>query len=138
MLAMQRRGDSFHRLFDSVGLPLLSQHHSTARPSPKRYDKRYEETFQENICLHHQPRGHGGTGDVEVGDTSLLTSFSMSGEYTSNTLSERREWLVRASATASNVRVLQNPHKGFSRLVFDLLPNPSIDHLVAVILKYAR
>jgi hypothetical protein len=23
-------------------LPLLSQHHSTALPSPKRYDKRYE------------------------------------------------------------------------------------------------
>jgi hypothetical protein len=42
MLAMQRRGDSFHRLFDSVALPLLSQPHSTALPSPKQYDKRYE------------------------------------------------------------------------------------------------
>jgi hypothetical protein len=34
--------------------------------------------------------------------------------------------------------VLQKPRKGFSPLVFDLLPNPSIDHLVAVILKYPR
>jgi hypothetical protein len=35
-------------------------------------------------------------------------------------------------------RVLQDPHRGFSRLVFDLPPNPSIDHLIAVILKYPR
>jgi hypothetical protein len=38
----------------------------------------------------------------------------------------------------SNGRVLQKPHKGFSCLIFDLPPNPSIDHLVAVILKYPR
>ena len=31
-----------------------------------------------------------------------LTSFSIDGEYTSNTLSEPREWLLRASATPSN------------------------------------
>jgi hypothetical protein len=34
--------------------------------------------------------------------------------------------------------LLQQCHRGFSRLIFDLLPNPSIDHLVAVILKYPR
>jgi len=31
--------------------------------------------------------------------------------------------------------ILQKPHRGLSCLVFDLLPNPSIDHLVPVILK---
>jgi hypothetical protein len=35
-----------------------------------------------------------------------------------------------------NGKVLQEPHRGLSCLVFDLLPEPSIDHLVAVILKY--
>jgi hypothetical protein len=37
----QRCGGSSHRFLDSVVLPLVSQHHSTALPSPKRYDKRY-------------------------------------------------------------------------------------------------
>jgi hypothetical protein len=36
------------------------------------------------------------------------------------------------------MEILQNPHRGFSCLVFDLLPNSSIDHLVAVILNYPR
>jgi|SRR5215208_5677131 hypothetical protein len=35
--------------------------------------------------------------DVEVGNTSLLTYFSVNGEYTTNTLSEPRGCLVRAS-----------------------------------------
>jgi len=34
--------------------------------------------------------------------------------------------------------VLQESHRGFSRPIFDLPPNPSIDHLVPVILKYPR
>jgi hypothetical protein len=34
--------------------------------------------------------------------TSCLTRFSIDGEYTSNTFSERRELLLRASATPSN------------------------------------
>jgi hypothetical protein len=34
-----------------------------------------------------------------VEDASLLTSFSINGEYRSNTFLERREWLLRASAT---------------------------------------
>src|SRR5687768_12153539 len=38
-----------------------------------------------NIDPHHQPRAHGGPEDVEVRDTSLLTSFSIDGEYSSNT-----------------------------------------------------
>jgi hypothetical protein len=34
-----------------------------------------------------RPQGHGGgTEDVEVGDTRLLTNFSTDGEYTFNTL----------------------------------------------------
>jgi hypothetical protein len=48
-----------------------------------------------------------GTEDVEVRDTSLLTSCNANGEYTSNTLSERRGWLLRAFATPSNVGVLR-------------------------------
>jgi hypothetical protein len=73
-----------------------------------------------------------------VGVTSLLTSFSITGEHCHNTSSETTQSLSNGLRGDSNRRVLQNPHKGFSRLVFGLLPNPSIDHLVAVILKYPR
>jgi hypothetical protein len=38
----RRRDISCHRLLDPVGLPFLSQHHSTALTSPKRYGNRYE------------------------------------------------------------------------------------------------
>jgi hypothetical protein len=45
---------------------------------------------------------------------------------------------LRASLTSSVSilmgGVLQNPHRGLSCLVFDLLPNPSIDDLVVVVL----
>jgi hypothetical protein len=48
---------------------------------------------------------------------------------------------LRASLTVS-VAILMvgtpGESQGFSRLVFDLLPNPSIDHLVSVILKCPR
>src|SRR5215207_2225566 len=84
------------------------------------------------------PRGHEGAPRCGGGDSRILTNLSIDGEYSSNTLSERRGWLLRAYATPSNGEVLQERHKGFSRLVFDLLPNPSIDHLVSVILKYPR
>jgi hypothetical protein len=68
-------------------LPLVSQHHSTTLPSPKRYDKRYEEKFLRDIRPHQLPTStRGGTEDVEVGDASLLTRFSANSEYTSNTL----------------------------------------------------
>jgi hypothetical protein len=72
-----------------------------------------------------------------VRDKSLLTSFNIDGERFLNISSEPREWLLRASATYRRW-VLQESHRGFSRPIFDLLPNPSIDHLVAVILKYPR
>jgi hypothetical protein len=85
MPARLRRGRLSYRYLDLVLSPLLSQHHSTALPSPKRYDKRYEERFQENICPHHQPRGHGGPGDVDVQDTGCLTILSIDGDYHSNT-----------------------------------------------------
>jgi hypothetical protein len=71
-------------------------------------------------------------------DTSHLTSFSIDGERTSDTLSERRESILPPSVAILMGGVLQNPHKGLSCLIFDLLPNPSIYHLVAVILKYPR
>ena len=45
-----------------VDLSLLSQHHSTRRPSPKRYDKRYEEEILKNIHPHQRPRDHEDTG----------------------------------------------------------------------------
>jgi hypothetical protein len=73
-----------------------------------------------------------------VQDTGYLTSISANSEYSSGALSELREWLLRASVTISNGEVLQEPRRGLSPLVFDLLPNPSIDHLVAVILKYPQ
>jgi hypothetical protein len=37
-----RRVHSSHRPLDPLPLALPSQRHSTALPSPKRYDKRYE------------------------------------------------------------------------------------------------
>ena len=79
------------------------------------------------------PRGCGG-----VQDTGYLTSISANSEYSSGALSELREWLLRASVTISNGEVPQEPHRGLSPLVFDLLPNPSFDHLVPVILMYPR
>jgi hypothetical protein len=55
------------------------------------------------------------------GDTSHLTNLSIDGEYSSNTFSERREWLLRASATLL-MGGLQEPHRGLSSLVFDHPP----------------
>src|SRR5215208_5068033 len=40
--ATQQSGGSSHRFLDPVPLSLLSQHHTTALPSPKRYGNRYE------------------------------------------------------------------------------------------------
>jgi hypothetical protein len=57
-----------------------------------------------------------------VGDASRLTSFSINDEYTSITSSETTQSLSNGLRGDSNGRVLQNPHKGFSRLVFDLPP----------------
>jgi hypothetical protein len=45
MRAVLRRDDSSSRFLGPVVLPLLSQRHSTALPSPKRYDNRYEDHF---------------------------------------------------------------------------------------------
>jgi hypothetical protein len=56
-----------------------------------------------------------------MGDTHLLTSFSMSGEYTSITSSEATQSLSNALRVDSDGRVLQKRHRGFSPLVFDLL-----------------
>src|SRR5215217_84639 len=44
----------------------------------------------------------GYVGDLQVQDTGYLTILSRNGEQTSVTLSEPREWLLRASATPSN------------------------------------
>src|SRR5215217_241062 len=49
----------------------------------------------------------GYVGDLQVQDTGYLTILSIDDEHTSITLSERREWLLRASATPSNGLVLR-------------------------------
>jgi hypothetical protein len=69
-------------------LPLLSQQpHSTALPSPKRYDNRDEQEFLDKNRLYQLPTSTwGDTEEGEVRDTRLLTSFSIDGEYTSITL----------------------------------------------------
>ena len=51
----------------------------------------------------------GYVGDLQVQDTGCLTILSINDEHTSITLSERREWLLRASATPSNGSVLRVP-----------------------------
>src|SRR5215216_6813118 len=96
---MARHECSAHRLLDAAPLSLLSQRHSTALPSPKRYDKRYEGKILNNIDPHQLPtrtwgwhRGCGGGGHM------VLTNFSIDGECTSTTFSERRGWLLRAFA----------------------------------------
>jgi hypothetical protein len=78
---------------------VLSQPHSTGRLSPKRYENRYDQELQidRSMPAPATTRTWGGPEDVEVGDTSLLTSFSLGGEYTSDTLSERRGSILRAS-----------------------------------------
>jgi len=76
---MQQCGGSSGLLLALVPLSLLSQSYSTAPPSPKRYDKRYEERFlrKKSACGIY-PRRQAGPEDVEVGDTSQLTrSVSM-------------------------------------------------------------
>ena len=87
-----------------------------------------------DICPYHQPRTHGELGDREVRDKSLLTSFNIDGERFLNTSSEPREWLLRASATPSNGEGAPETLQGILAPHFDLPPNPSIDHLVPVIL----
>jgi hypothetical protein len=73
--------------------------------------------------VYLRPRWHGcGPEDVKVQDTGYLTSFSINGEYTCDALWEPREWLLRASVTPSNVKVLQEPHRRFSPLICDLPP----------------
>ena len=64
--------------------------------------------------------GEDDSEDVEVRDTGHLTSFSIDDEYTSNTLSERRGYLLRVSATLLIVES-QKPYRRLSPLVFDLL-----------------
>jgi nitroreductase len=77
--------EKVNRILDHAPLALLSRRHSTALPSPKRYDNRYEGKVLINIDLHQLLTSPwGGTEDVEVRDKSLLTSFSIDGEYNLN------------------------------------------------------
>jgi hypothetical protein len=82
---MRRLGCSSHRLLAPVPLPVLSQPHSTAPPSPKRYDKRYEKEFLEKIrrTTNHADmvvaRGMWSAGHKP------LTNLSINGEHRSNT-----------------------------------------------------
>ena len=72
-----------------------------------------------------------------MGDLSILTSFSIDGEYCLNTSSEAPQCLSNGLRGDSNGRSPET-FQGISRLVFDLPPNPSIDRLVPVILEYPR
>src|SRR5215208_787578 len=51
----------------------------------------------------------GYVGDLQVQDTGCLTILSINDEHTSITLSDRRELLLRASATPSYGSVLRVP-----------------------------
>src|SRR5215208_607807 len=84
------------RFLDRALLSLLSPHHSTGGPSPKRYDKRYEGKVLKNIRLYKLTTSTWWSRDMEE-DTSHLTSFSIDGERTSDTLSERRESILPPS-----------------------------------------
>jgi hypothetical protein len=70
--------------------------YSTTVSQPLRQTLR--EKGLNDIDPHQLPTRTWG-GPEEVEDASLLTSFSINGEYRSNTFLERREWLLRASAT---------------------------------------
>src|SRR5918995_4027649 len=54
-----------------------------------------------NLPLDGVASKGGYVGDLQMQDTGYLTSVSIDGEYTFSTFSERREWLLRASATPS-------------------------------------
>src|SRR5215210_3807013 len=99
MPARRRHGRSFHRPLDPGSLPLLSRPHSTAVPSPERYDERYDgvwwaerNTTLENsptkntsdVCLYPRNRARIFRAGVRVGEsvtcfsrpTSTLSSFA--------------------------------------------------------------
>jgi hypothetical protein len=80
-----REESDLHRLDEDPLRGVLSQPHSTALPSPKRYDQELQIDRSMPAPATHEDMG-GGTEDVEVGNTRLLTNFSIDGEYTSNTL----------------------------------------------------
>jgi hypothetical protein len=63
----------------------------------------------------------GYVGDLQVQDIGCLTILSIDGEYTSDTLSEPRGSVLPASVAFLMGRVFQEPYRGWSRLVFDLL-----------------
>ena len=84
------------------------------------------------------PRRHGcGPENVKVRDTSLspasvlVVNIPLRPSESDENGSQRPPLLLLMGRA-------QEPYRGLSPLIFDLLPNPSIDHLVAVILKYPR
>ena len=88
----------------------------TRRGFPKR---------KSSACTSH-PRGHcGGPEKVKVANTDHLTSFSVNGEHTSNSLSEPRGRLLRLSATPSR----KGLQRGFSGFWGILAPHFSISYL---------
>src|SRR5215207_3733383 len=75
MQARKRHGCSTHRFLDPVPLFLASQPHSTAGPSPKRYEKRYEDR-----CLSKEgpnPRRFTYLGDKRC----MLVSSKMAADF---------------------------------------------------------
>jgi len=83
-------------------------------------------TLHALLCEQLAPATHedigDGTEDVETGYTGHLTIFSADSEHSSNTSSEAPESLSNGLRGDSNGEVLQESRRGFSSLVFDLLP----------------
>src|SRR5215207_10844656 len=99
---MARHECSSHRSHYPVPLSLLSQ--------PSLYSTTVSQALRQtlrgkglnNIDPHHQPRAHGGPGDREVRDKSLLTSFNIDGERFLNTPSETAQSLSNGLRGYSN------------------------------------
>src|SRR3712207_3745185 len=98
---MRQRGYSSHRLLDPVPLPLASQYHSTALPSPKRYRKRYEKEVSEEShfkpCISRpwRPAPNEAEGDrfaMSSWGTSQKTPFTHLGRQAKRAASWEVTW----------------------------------------------
>src|SRR5215217_4247167 len=73
---MRRYAGSSHHLFDPVRLLRPSQPHSTALPSPKRYDKRYDVRFLSEEEPNHRRFTYKGGKQCMLASTKLVADFS--------------------------------------------------------------
>ena len=70
---------SSHRVVDTVTLFLLSRHHFTAPPSPKRYGNRYEVEGRTNFLERRQRevRAENCTGGYSSTNSSTGTPYAL-------------------------------------------------------------